>query len=81
MLLTALDDLRDRAAGPPSGRGWSGWREAKPGRDPAQLSSEAMELAITGLQDHLRSASAKDDTASTALAGTTTRPSEASPPA
>ena len=78
MLLTALDsyasELRDRHLA------WmERLNEVKPGRDPAQLSSEALELAILGLEDHLRSASPKDATASTAPAVTTTRPSEASP--
>lgn len=34
--------------------------QAQPGRDPAATSSEAMELAIASLSDHLRCASPKD---------------------
>jgi hypothetical protein len=41
------------------------WKEqlgrAKPGRDPRQISSEALELAIEDLQDRLPSASPKDE--------------------
>ena len=34
--------------------------QARPGSDPAQISSEAMELALKGLEDHLPSALAQD---------------------
>ena len=41
------------------------WKEtlsqANPGSDPSQISSEAMELALKGLEDHLPSASQQDD--------------------
>ena len=79
-LLTALDayatDLRDYHLA------WmERLSEAKPASDPRQVSSEAMELAVANLQDHLRSASPKDDTASMAPDAATTLLGEASPPA
>jgi hypothetical protein len=80
MLLTALDtyavELRERHLL------WiDRLNQARPGSDPRQVSSEALELAIAGLQDHLRCASSRDGTAPTAPGEMTAPLNEASPPA
>ncbi len=51
--------------------GHEAWKEAirrrRPGSDPSQVASEALELAIRDLQDRLHSASPRDEAESTPL--------------